>query len=79
MYDPVIGNYEWEQTIVPIVPFAVANNNILGLNTSFLTHLQSLDKTCGFADFRKKYLAFPPTGKQPSGGLTDLSCDVYDM
>jgi carboxypeptidase D len=79
MFDPVIGNYEWEQTIVPIVPFAVENNNVLGFNASFLTQLQKLDKTCGFADFRKKYLTFPPPGKQPVGGLTNLSCDIYDM
>jgi len=52
MFDPVIGNYEWEQTIVPIVPFAVENNNVLGFNASFLTQLQKLDKTCGFAAAR---------------------------
>jgi carboxypeptidase D len=79
LYDPCIGSYVWEQNQVPIVPFAVKNNNVLGLNASFLTQLQALDKKCGYADFRKKYLTFPPPGKQPHGGVTDLSCDIFGM
>jgi carboxypeptidase D len=78
VYDPCTGDYVWEQTQVPTVPFAVKNNNVLGLNPSFLTQLQVLDKACGYADFRKKYPAFSPP-ERPCGGLTGLNCDIYGL
>jgi carboxypeptidase D len=68
MYDPCIGSYVWEQNHGPIVPFAVKDKKVLERNASFLTQLQARDKTCGYADFRKKNLAFPQPGNH--GGRT---------
>jgi carboxypeptidase D len=65
MYDPCIGSCVWEQEQASIMPFVVKNNNMLGLNASFLSQLETLDKSCGYADFRKKYPTFPAAGKQP--------------
>jgi carboxypeptidase D len=81
-YDPCIGSYVYAQQQAPIVPFVKANNNVLGLNSSFLGQLEKLDESCGYADFREKYLAFPPAGVQPPtyfNTTSDAACDLWDM
>ncbi|KUJ21116.1 alpha/beta-hydrolase [Mollisia scopiformis] len=82
MYDPVIGSYVYAQQQVPLVPFIVQNNNVLGLNDSFLSHLKGLDSSCGYADYRNKYLSFPPPGNQPAkffnySTSSDQACDLW--
>lgn len=84
MYDPVIGSYVHSQQEVPVVPFVIKNNNVLGLNDSFLTHLEILDQECGYDDYRNKYLTFPPPGKQPAkffnySSLSDQACDLWNF
>ncbi|KAE8451965.1 hypothetical protein EG329_002129 [Mollisiaceae sp. DMI_Dod_QoI] len=84
IYDGVIGNYVYAQQEVPLVPFVIQNNNVLGLNNSFISHLQDLDKSCGYADYRNKYLTFPPPGKQPnkyfnSSSPSDQACDLWAL
>lgn len=82
MYDPVIGEYITTQEQVPTVPFVKENNNVLGLNDSFVAQLEELDVSCGYADFRKKYFTFPPSGVQPPkffNSTTDKHCDVFNL
>ncbi|TVY19385.1 DNA repair and recombination protein RAD54B [Lachnellula arida] len=83
-YDPCIGSFVYAQQQAPLFPFILANNNVMGLNASYVAQLGELDKSCGFADFRAKYLAFPPSGIQPpkyfnlSSESTDAKCDLWD-
>lgn len=84
MYDPVMGSYVHGQQEVPVVPFVIKNNNVLCLNDSFLTHLQILDQSCGYADYRNKYLTFPPPGRQPAkffnlSSPSDQACDLWNF
>jgi carboxypeptidase D len=65
MYDPCIGSYSYVAEEVTAYPFVEANNNMIGINASYLATLKELDQTCGFADFREKYYKFPAAGIQP--------------
>ena len=79
-YDPCIGSYIYAQQQAPLVPFVTANNNVLGLNASYLAQLEALDKSCGYADFREKYFTFPPSGVQPPeyfNYTSNSECDVW--
>jgi carboxypeptidase D len=67
VYDGTIGSYMPIQHNAPLVPFVVANNNILNFNSSFIAQLQELHQSCGYADYIQKHLQFPPLGLQPPG------------
>jgi len=82
-YDPCIGSFDYVQEEVPTIPFILENNAVLGYNASFLAQMEALDKSCGYAEYREKYLTFPPSGQQPEtffnySSPTDLACDVFD-
>ncbi|KAH0425280.1 serine carboxypeptidase, partial [Aureobasidium melanogenum] len=82
VYDPVIGNFDYIQEEVVVVPFAVQNQNILNLNASFLAKMENLHQSCGYADYIDKYLTFPASGVQPPALFnftTDASCDLFDL
>ena len=84
MYDPCIGNWDYTQQEVVVVPFAVSNNNVMGFNATFLDHLQNLHQTCGYADYIEKYLEFPSPGHQPavffnSSSAENSTCAVWEM
>jgi len=65
MYDPVIGSYDYIQEQVVAYPFIEENNNMIGLNKSYLAKLESIHETCGFKDYIERYLTFPASGVQP--------------
>jgi len=51
------------------------------LNESFIATIAALDESCGFAEYRNKYLTFPPPGIQPDGYFSynnEAACDVFD-
>ena len=55
--------------------------NLFNLNTTFYNELARLDKSCGYAAFREKYMTFPPPGPLPSppnqyGNVS--GCDLWD-
>lgn len=82
MYAPIIGSYIYSQQQAVIAPFVKENNNILGLNESFLCQLEKLDKSCGYKDFRDTYLKFPPPSIQPEkyfNTSSDAECDLWHM
>jgi carboxypeptidase D len=84
VYDPCIGQFDYVQEEVPAVPFVVANNNLFNFNESFIAQLESLHKSCGYADYIEKYLTFPASGVQPPiffnySDPTDENCDVFDL
>lgn len=63
--DPCIGDFNAIQEEYVTVPFLEKNNNILNLNDSFMEQMQSLQQSCGYADYIDKYLTFPASGVQP--------------
>ncbi|RDW76179.1 carboxypeptidase-3 [Coleophoma crateriformis] len=84
LYDPCIGNWDFIQQEVTVVPFVRANNNVMGYNTSFISKVELLHQTCGYADYIDTYLAYPPPGPQPavffdSSSLENASCAVWEM
>ncbi len=82
VYDPVIGQYDYTQEEAVAVPYALANQNILNLNETFVTMLEGLDTSCGFADYRNKYYTFPASGVQPPvffNYTSQANCDVFGM
>jgi len=81
-YDPCIGNFVYSAEEAVVVPFVVENNNILNLNASFLSQMEDLHQSCGYADYVDKYLQFPPPSIQPTQFFNysaNASCDVFDM
>ncbi|KAG9699739.1 serine carboxypeptidase, partial [Aureobasidium melanogenum] len=82
VYDPCIGDFDYTQEEVVVVPFAVQNQNILNLNASFLAKMENLHQSCGYADYIDKYLTFPASGVQPPvlfNFTSDASCDLFDL
>jgi carboxypeptidase D len=80
----LIGNWDFIQQEVPVVPFVQANQNILNFNTTFLAKVSALHESCGYADWIDQYLVFPASGVQPAVFFNDssprnASCDVFDM
>lgn len=65
MYDPCIGSSTYIQEEVTAYPFVEVNNRMIGLNASYMAQLKALDESCGYADYREKYLTFPASGVQP--------------
>lgn len=79
MYDPVIGSYDYIQEQLVAYPFIEENNNMIGLNKSYLAQLKSLDEECGYAAYRKQYLTFPASGIQPPTPEWNETCALNDV
>ena len=66
------------------MPFALENNAMLNLNSSFVNSISSLHESCGYADLINTYLTFPPPGNQPaayfnqSSDSPNATCDLFD-
>ena len=81
-YDPCIGQFDYTAEEATAVPFVLENQALLQFNASFLETLETLDKSCGFADYREKYFAFPPSGVQPPiffNYTSEADCDVFTL
>ncbi|KAJ9612602.1 hypothetical protein H2200_004199 [Cladophialophora chaetospira] len=79
-YDPTIGEILWVGQQAVTYPVLQQNNNLFRFNQSFLNKMQSLDKSCGYADYRDTYLKYPPTQVQPSKSVNSSSigeCDLW--
>lgn len=77
-----IGSYISIQTELPTYPWIVANQVNLNLNATFLAELEALDRKCGYATYRDKYMKFPPSGVQPPmyfNFTSQADCDIYDL
>ncbi|KAA8647348.1 hypothetical protein EYZ11_012953 [Aspergillus tanneri] len=82
VYDPCIGQFDYVQEEVPAVPFVQENANLFNFNASFMEKLESLHKSCGYADYMDQYLVFPPPKVQPPrlfNATSEADCDVFAM
>ncbi|KAJ6088916.1 hypothetical protein N7499_004167 [Penicillium canescens] len=81
-YDPCIGQFDYVQEEIPVVPFVQQNANLFNFNESFMAELEKKHKSCGYEDFIDKYLTFPPPETQPPmffNYTTDADCDLFDL
>ena len=51
---------------VPVAAFVENWKQIFAFNNSFSQQVQDAADTCGYTEYLRKYLSFPPVGKQPS-------------
>ncbi|MCJ1475750.1 hypothetical protein MMC13_004414 [Lambiella insularis] len=81
VYDPCIGDFNYVQEEIPTLPFVQQNNNMFGFNETFMAKLEAIDKKCGYAEYREKYLTFPASGIQPPGffNYSDVECDIFNL
>lgn len=81
VYDPCIGSFDYVQEEVVIYPYLQKYNSILNIDPTAMAIFESLDKSCGYKDFRDKYLTFPPPGVQPPEYFSfenDSTCDIWN-
>jgi carboxypeptidase D len=87
MYDPVIGQYEYQQSAIPITPFVEKNKLFFNFNETFMNYLHRAHKFCGYEAYMDKYLTYPPSGQQPTltgeyknkTGPGVPSCDLWHV
>lgn len=83
VYDPCIGDYENIQQEITAYPHVAKNNDLWGLNDTYLSQLEQLHKLCGFEAYIDQWLKFPPAGQQPAlpkwNYTVNASCDVFDL
>lgn len=60
------------------MPFVQANQQFFNFDSSFMSSIESLHKSCGYEDFTTKYLKFPPPGIQPHMTGPSSQCDVFN-
>merc|ERR1712169_68614 len=80
VYDPCIGSWPTANAL-SVYPWIQQNNNIMGFNQSYVSKLADMDQKCGYSQYRKNFMHFPPNGTQPSTYLNttaDPGCDLWD-
>lgn len=81
VYDPCIGAFDVQNDMYTL-PFLEKNNNVLNYNKSFLNHLAQADEACGYAEYRRDYMQWPPSDVQPPhypDNVTAETCGLWDM
>ncbi|KAJ5174867.1 uncharacterized protein N7482_000744 [Penicillium canariense] len=81
-YDPCIGQFDYVQEEIPVVPFIKKNANLFNFNETFMAELEHLHQSCGYEEFIDTYLTFPPPKEQPPLFFNWTSmeeCDVFDL
>jgi len=79
MYDPVIGSFNYIQSPLVAYPFVEKNNNIIGLNQSYLAQLEELHDTCGFKAYIDQFLTYPASGIQPVTPTIQSTCRINNL
>ncbi|MBE7180467.1 MAG: hypothetical protein INR71_04510 [Terriglobus roseus] len=87
MYDPVIGQFEYQQNSVPIVPYVKKHSQFLNFNSTFMSYLDLAHEYCGYANYSKYFMKFPPTAPQPTldtlfneiSGPGVPTCDLWHL
>ena len=82
VYDPCIGQWDYVQEDVPMVPYVKANANMFGFNETFVEELGRLHEACGYEQYLAEYMTFPAKGVQPTRLIntsSDNPCDLFDL
>ncbi|KDQ13772.1 hypothetical protein BOTBODRAFT_33214 [Botryobasidium botryosum FD-172 SS1] len=67
---------------IPTVAFLDQWNDVLKLNSTFVSQVQAASDDCGYTDYMAKYVTYPPNGPLPlPGGSSSVSshCDIYNQ
>lgn len=79
LYDPVIS-IDAVQMQMPALGYYEANSNLFPLNSSFVAQMRNLSTTCGYTDFMRKYLVWPPlSGPMPVPPRANSAYDRCDV
>lgn len=82
VYDPCIGEFDYIQEEVPALQAVQNNANLFNFNSTFMSHLEQLNKQCGYEDYFNKWFKFPAAGVQPPTSFNETSqasCDIFDI
>ncbi|KAF5497203.1 putative serine carboxypeptidase [Colletotrichum sp. SAR11_239] len=71
---------------IPALAFADRWEHVFAFNDTFRKTLRDVNDKCGYADYMRKYLVFPPSGLQPAvppgvdgNGEVKTECDIWTM
>ncbi|CCF46424.1 serine carboxypeptidase [Colletotrichum higginsianum] len=71
---------------IPVASFIDRWDNVLAFNDSFRRTVKDASAKCGYDEYMRKYLVYPPTGLQPGmppgvdeDGNVKPECDVWTM
>ncbi|KAL0933374.1 carboxypeptidase [Colletotrichum truncatum] len=71
---------------IPALSFADRWEHIFAFNDTFRKTLRDVNEKCGYAEYMRKYLVFPPAGLQPArppgldeNGEVKQECDIWTM
>lgn len=86
IFDGVYSNTPITEDI-PAASFAATWSSVLGLNDSFTASMRNASNACGYEAYLKKYIVYPPAGRQPAtlpGVQADQvtyveGCDVFNQ
>ncbi|KAJ3506989.1 hypothetical protein NMY22_g17076 [Coprinellus aureogranulatus] len=79
--DPSL-TYDVVQQQIPAVDFVHKYENVFALNNTMMSHLDETAEKCGYTDYMKTYVTYPPNGTLPLPNNTakvEPECDVWDM
>ncbi|KAF4778861.1 serine carboxypeptidase [Colletotrichum scovillei] len=71
---------------IPAVPFVDRWEHVFAFNDTFRQTLKDAHEKCGYADYMRKWLVYPPAGQQPAtmpgldeDGNVKTECDTWTM
>ncbi|KAF9873176.1 serine carboxypeptidase [Colletotrichum karsti] len=71
---------------IPALSFADRWEHVFAFNDTFRKTLVDVNEKCGYAEYMRKYLVFPPSGPQPAvppgvdmNGEVKKECDIWTM
>ncbi|KAK3114508.1 hypothetical protein LTR53_007112 [Teratosphaeriaceae sp. CCFEE 6253] len=79
-YDPCIGAFDYQNDVYTL-PFIQENNNVLNYNASYLKQVVQADEACGYAEYRRDWMQFPPSDHQPAhypDNATAAECGLWN-
>jgi carboxypeptidase D len=85
VWDGMYSQYEISQDI-PVASFVDSWSRVFSFNESFTEKLHTKAQECGYTDYLKKWLSFPPAGVQPKdlpgqypNGTMFPECDHFGL
>lgn len=79
-YDPST-TYDVVENDIPAVPFVDKWAGLFNFNETFTKDLHTRWESCGYADFYREALTYPPTGPLPTPpnvGFTEDGCSLWN-
>jgi carboxypeptidase D len=85
MYDPCVGQCGYIEQTVAAYPYVEKNYEFFKFNDTYMASLKKAHTDCGYEEYIKTYLTYPPPGLQPAlpsttyqYNTTSKSCDIWN-